>query len=205
MHLTYSNVTASLALFIALGGTSYAVTKIPKNSVGSNQVRDGSLQRKDLRKNVSVRGARGIRGPAGPLGPQGERGPSNVRIAGQLDVIPLTGQEGQPKLVRRMDDVPAGAWLLYFDATAELDAATALHTRCALKVNGDAKAHGAVVVGDAANGVREAPVVVTTAVQQASPFNVTVECLQTLSSNPPVEVVHPQIIATQVGQVTTAP
>jgi hypothetical protein len=32
--LTYANVTASLALFIALGGTGYAALTLPPDSVG---------------------------------------------------------------------------------------------------------------------------------------------------------------------------
>ena len=42
-RLTYANVTATLALVIALGGTSYAAIKLPKNSVTSVQVKDKSL------------------------------------------------------------------------------------------------------------------------------------------------------------------
>lgn len=48
-HLSYSNVTATLALFIALGGTSYAVLR-----VDSGDVVDNSLRSRDLR-NDSVR------------------------------------------------------------------------------------------------------------------------------------------------------
>lgn len=48
-HLSYSNVTATVALFIALGGTSYAVIR-----VDSDNVVDNSLRSKDLRNN-SVR------------------------------------------------------------------------------------------------------------------------------------------------------
>ena len=32
-RLTYANVMATVALFIALGGVSYAAVKLPKNSV----------------------------------------------------------------------------------------------------------------------------------------------------------------------------
>lgn len=49
-HLTYANVVATLALFIALGGTSYAALVVTGASV-----RDGSLTGKDLRDS-SVRG-----------------------------------------------------------------------------------------------------------------------------------------------------
>lgn len=45
-RLTYANVTATLALFVALGGTSYAVLR-----VGSAQVIDDSLRSVDLRDN----------------------------------------------------------------------------------------------------------------------------------------------------------
>jgi hypothetical protein len=38
-HLTYANVMATLAVFIALGGTGYAVTALPRNSVGPRQLR----------------------------------------------------------------------------------------------------------------------------------------------------------------------
>ena len=37
--LSFANVTSCLALFIALGGTGYAAMKLPRNSVGSTQIR----------------------------------------------------------------------------------------------------------------------------------------------------------------------
>src|SRR5262245_11756638 len=45
-HITYANVTATLALFIALSGTSYAVMKI-----GSQQIRNNSVRSVDVRNN----------------------------------------------------------------------------------------------------------------------------------------------------------
>jgi hypothetical protein len=38
-RLSYSNVVATLALVLALGGVSYAAMKLPKNSVGGKQIR----------------------------------------------------------------------------------------------------------------------------------------------------------------------
>ena len=49
-RLTYANVVATLALFIALGGTSYAVLR-----VGTDDVVDNSLRSRDIRDNT-VRG-----------------------------------------------------------------------------------------------------------------------------------------------------
>lgn len=37
------NVVAYLALFVALGGTSYAVTRLPAHSVGNRQIRNHSI------------------------------------------------------------------------------------------------------------------------------------------------------------------
>lgn len=42
-HLTFSNVVACLALFIALGGVSYAAVKLPKNSVGTKQIKKNAV------------------------------------------------------------------------------------------------------------------------------------------------------------------
>ena len=55
-RLTYSNVVASMALFIALGGISYAAVKLPKNSVGSSQIRKNSVTGSKV-KNSSLTGS----------------------------------------------------------------------------------------------------------------------------------------------------
>jgi hypothetical protein len=78
---SYANVMATLAMFIALGGTSYAVITLPRNSVGSKQlranavssgkVRNGSIGQRDLAPS-----ARGLRGPRGPAGPGGAAAPT---------------------------------------------------------------------------------------------------------------------------------
>ena len=46
-HLSYANVTATIAVFLALGGTSYAVLHI-----GSGDVTDNSLRSRDVRDNT---------------------------------------------------------------------------------------------------------------------------------------------------------
>ncbi len=42
-RLTYANVVATVALFLALGGASYAALSLPRNSVGTPQFRNGSV------------------------------------------------------------------------------------------------------------------------------------------------------------------
>ncbi|MFM7248233.1 MAG: hypothetical protein ACKO2Y_12320, partial [Actinomycetota bacterium] len=66
-RLTYANVMATIAVFLALGGTSYAVTALPKNSVGTPQlkksavtgvkVKDRSLTAADFAAGTLLRGA----------------------------------------------------------------------------------------------------------------------------------------------------
>ena len=48
--LTYANVMATIAVFIALGGASYAATQLPKNSVGSKQLKKNSVTTAKVKK-----------------------------------------------------------------------------------------------------------------------------------------------------------
>lgn len=78
-----------LALFIALGGTSYAAVNLPKDSVGSTQikagavgaseVRDGSLTKKDFKSGTLLRGETGATGAAGATGAQGPKGDTGAQ------------------------------------------------------------------------------------------------------------------------------
>jgi hypothetical protein len=86
LRLSPSMVVASLALLVALGGTSMAAATlvIPRasvgllqlkaNSVNSSKVVNGSLLRADFRAGQIPRGLTGPSGPAGPAGPQGPAG-----------------------------------------------------------------------------------------------------------------------------------
>jgi hypothetical protein len=56
-RLTYANVMATIAVFIALGGASYAAIKLPKNSVGSSQIKKNAITTAKLKKEA-VTGAK---------------------------------------------------------------------------------------------------------------------------------------------------
>ena len=72
-------VVACLALAVALGGTGYAATVLPRNSVGAVQLKNNaitgakvknfSLVRQDFKPGQLPAGAKGPAGPAGPAGP----------------------------------------------------------------------------------------------------------------------------------------
>jgi hypothetical protein len=80
-----------MALFVALGGASYAAVKIPKNSVGNTQLRkdavtsakvkDRSLLATDFRTGQLPRGATGATGATGAAGATGATGPAGPTFA----------------------------------------------------------------------------------------------------------------------------
>jgi hypothetical protein len=48
-HLTYANVMATVAVFLALGGGAYAAFHLKKNSVGPRQLKNNAVSTKKLR------------------------------------------------------------------------------------------------------------------------------------------------------------
>jgi hypothetical protein len=95
----YANITATLALFVALGGTATAAVtldrdsvtarEIAKNAVGSSEIRpeavrsseldDETIQLADIADRTR-RELQGAQGPAGPAGPAGPSGTSEARF-----------------------------------------------------------------------------------------------------------------------------
>ena len=102
-RLTYANVMATVAVFVALGGSSYAAVKLAANSVKSTQIKDGEVKTRDLARNAVTSdrvkdgallagdfaagqlpkgdkgdkgdpGSQGLQGLQGPQGPQGVQG-----------------------------------------------------------------------------------------------------------------------------------
>jgi hypothetical protein len=113
-HLGYANVMATLGVFIALGGASYAAVALPANSVGTKQlkksavtasklkpnavssakVKDGSLQQGDFASGTLPQGPQGPQGVQGAKGDPGENG--------------APGQQGEPGTARASTFVVPG-------------------------------------------------------------------------------------------------
>jgi hypothetical protein len=77
-HISPASVLAMVALFVALGGVSYAATKITTKQLGNQSVtslkiKNRTILKKDLRPKL-VNSLKGKQGPAGPAGPQGAPG-----------------------------------------------------------------------------------------------------------------------------------
>jgi hypothetical protein len=103
MHLrpripSHQAIVSYVGLFVALGGVSYAVVKLPSGSIGNRElrggavvgsrVRDRSLIRADVSRGTSpagldgpagAPGLPGETGEAGPQGPRGDRGGDGAR------------------------------------------------------------------------------------------------------------------------------
>lgn len=97
-HITYANVMSTLAVFLLLGGTSYAAATgaLKKNSVGAAQIRTGAVHSSEIHDHSVLpqdinsstiklfRGQAGPQGPAGPAGPAATKYWASVSSAGAL-------------------------------------------------------------------------------------------------------------------------
>jgi hypothetical protein len=96
-RLSYANTMSTLAVFIALGGSSVAAVQLSRNSVRSEQIANGQVKGPDLARNAvsSVKVANGsLRaddfkagqlkagpvGPPGPPGPKGDAGATSLKV-----------------------------------------------------------------------------------------------------------------------------
>ncbi len=127
-HLTYANVVSTLALFVVLGGTSYAVTQLPANSVGTRQlkrsavssvklkkdavttvkVKNGSLLAGDFRAGQLPVGATGPAGPVGPRGGDGAAGPAGATGLTGYNAVVLSSASDTSQSKSEIARCPAG-------------------------------------------------------------------------------------------------
>ena len=88
-----SLVIALLALFVSLGGTSYAVSKIgtrqiANNSIRSDDLRNNSVQSKDIRdRSLLTKDFKRGQLPTGPRGPKGDTGAQGAQGSDAANLI----------------------------------------------------------------------------------------------------------------------
>jgi hypothetical protein len=114
---------ATVAVFVALGGSSYAAVTLKKgsvrgkhiarNAVTSPKVKDGALRARDFAPGElasAKAGDSGPPGPAGPPGPPGPEGPPNPNAVSAENAEKLDGLDsGDLKL----QCTPSDKWVYY--------------------------------------------------------------------------------------------
>jgi hypothetical protein len=136
-RLTSSNVVAFVALFVALGGGAYAAIKLPANSVGTKQLKNGAVTSAKVKNGslgvsnlsssarASLRGSRGPTGPTGPTGatgPKGDLGPAGTaRAYGYVDAA---NKLTRSKNVVKVQENGPGVYCVQLDPS--IDATTAV-------------------------------------------------------------------------------
>jgi hypothetical protein len=92
IRITPGTVLAGIALFLALGGVSYAATiVIPPHSITARQVKAHSLLALDFKQGQIPRGPVGPAGAAGPAGPAGPAGAGGSAAASQWILVNPNG------------------------------------------------------------------------------------------------------------------
>jgi hypothetical protein len=94
------NAVAYLAIFVGLGGTSYAAVTIPKNSVGNKQLKKDAVDTKKVKNGTLLKDDFKGTLPAGPQGPGGgvgEKGaPGGQGAKGDQGDKGVGGDQGFP-------------------------------------------------------------------------------------------------------------
>lgn len=129
-RLSPSLVISCLALFVALGGTGYAVVVMPKDSVGTRQlkknavvsskVRDGTLRARDFAPGQIPPGAQGVQGAPGGKGEPGASGFSSLRyIRGDWITLPPNDEASDEILCPDGEHVVGGGVLSNYNEAGD--------------------------------------------------------------------------------------
>jgi hypothetical protein len=212
-RLTYSNVIATLCLILLIGGgTAYAATQLPRNSVGSAQLKKGAVTPAKLsggakaaliapQGNEGPRGATGPQGPKGDAGDKGEKGdrgaggPSNAITKANPGFVPWSTTYTTIESV----SLDAGSWVVTADGLANNDEGSAEAAECRLLVGGTIVAGtGEVFLAPFHQAGAHVPFSMTGGITVVSGGNAELRCE---SSGAGGNVVGPSITAIQVAEL----
>jgi hypothetical protein len=89
--VTFSNVIALCALFVALGGTSYAVTKIGSKQIKNNSVRSVDIKNRTIKSKDLARGVIGATLQSTAAQAARDAGPTGVGASQQFTPVATLG------------------------------------------------------------------------------------------------------------------
>jgi hypothetical protein len=139
--LTYANVIATLALFIAIGGASaFAASKLAKNSVGTKQIKNSAVTAAKIKKgtitgtqiNLAKLGTVPSATAASTANTATTAGTANALAA--MEPTRFVGASGQPPFLDGSSNVPGGGGLKFQEVGFYKDHEGVVHLTGAAKV-----------------------------------------------------------------------
>jgi hypothetical protein len=216
-------VVALVALFFALAGSGYAVSRLPRNSVTSAQVKDYSLLKRDFRRGQLPRGPRGPQGIPGLLGmpgakgDKGDRGPSdgwerwfcstdfdpNVCGLPSINIV-WTDYASAPNLVT-LDNLPAGDYLFTIELTILGQLTSYWRVSCEVFVPRVAAGAGTTSVGDIPGYARYATFPIAFGADNVPEgSSADLRCIRGSGTGANPSLILAEITAIKVGNLTTS-
>ncbi len=204
-RLSYANIVASVALFIALGGTSYAVAtgsidsrEIKNNSLRGADIRKGSLTGADVRnnrltgadiRNDRLTGGDVLESSLGKVPSAGAADTANTAnsansamVAGTVlqtfrdDPVSAPATTSGQNWTLLSATVPAGSYVLTGKATLDNGDAAAVEIRCSMRVDSTVLDRANIGLGPQPGDEDVGPFTVTSVHSSATPFTVVLEC-----------------------------
>ncbi|MEO7198203.1 MAG: hypothetical protein ABIZ50_06990 [Solirubrobacterales bacterium] len=134
-RVTYANVMSTVAVFLALGGGAYAISKLPAKSVGrkqiqksavvSSKVKDQSLLGKDFKPGELPQGKQGDQGLTGVQGPPGPTASSFSSHAPAAQSI-TSGTQSETQVMELTDGASGGLLTIGFSGRILVNASISL-------------------------------------------------------------------------------
>ncbi len=191
-QITPSLVISLIALIVALGGVSYAAINIPKNSVGTKQLKKNAVNAKKLKKNavntakVKNKSLRRNDFKPGQL-------PGKAWYSAREPVVPLLDLNGAFQPVISTEVLPAGSYVLNARANVLSGGADAV---VICSIENDAAQNFTVDAGDGVALAMSATAVLT------EPGPVTLRCSTTAGD---ARIAQAHVIATSVTKIKESP
>lgn len=191
-HLNPALVIALIALFVALGGSSYAALKLPRNSVGSSQIRKNAVTSVKVKdRSLLATDFKAGQLPRGETGATGARGPSDGYV-GNRQASPLLSLTSAFQRVAISPQLPAGNYVVTARANlVNTGGSTASGIICSMGDDG-------VQALQMAAGTQE-PLTLSSGVKLASPGTIDMSCQR---SSGTVQVAQASVAAIRVESLT---